>query len=100
MSLVCIWERCPSSSLDITAFSDADWASDPDDRRSIRGYCVLLGTNLVSWCSKKQHTVARSFIEAEYRSLAQVVAEISWIKALLGELRVKEAKVPEVWCDN
>lgn len=39
--------------LHIDCFSDADWASDRDYRRSIIGYCVFLGSNLVSWCSKK-----------------------------------------------
>lgn len=56
--------------LQLTAFSDADWASNPLDRRSTTGFCVFLGSNLVSWCAKKQHTVARSSTEAEYRSLA------------------------------
>ncbi|KAL5554464.1 hypothetical protein UlMin_041865 [Ulmus minor] len=37
----------------LTAFTDADYASSPDDRRSIGGLCVYLGDNLVSWsCSK------------------------------------------------
>ncbi|KAH9741982.1 retrovirus-related pol polyprotein from transposon RE2 [Citrus sinensis] len=37
-----------SSFLLLNAYSDADWGSDPDDRKSIGGYCVFLGNNLVS----------------------------------------------------
>jgi hypothetical protein len=49
-----------SSSFDITAYSDVDWASCPDMRRSTFGYCVFLGDNLVAWLSKRQHTVSQS----------------------------------------
>ena len=40
--------------LTLTAFSDADWGLDLDDRKSVSGYCNYLGDNLVSWSSKKQ----------------------------------------------
>ncbi|KAL1367489.1 hypothetical protein AAHE18_02G055500 [Arachis hypogaea] len=49
----------------IKAYSDSDWAGDPDDRKSTRGFCVFFGSNLVSWSSKKQGVIARSYTEAE-----------------------------------
>ncbi|CAN6726258.1 unnamed protein product [Malus baccata var. baccata] len=62
--------------LDIKAFSDADWASDPNDRRSTTGLIVYLGGNPISWSSKKQQTVSKSSTEAEYRALSSTAAEL------------------------
>jgi hypothetical protein len=46
-----------SYSMLVSAFSDADWAGCPDDRRSTGGFAVFLGSNLVSWSARKQATV-------------------------------------------
>ncbi|XP_040948041.1 secreted RxLR effector protein 161-like [Gossypium hirsutum] len=60
----------------LVCYSDADWASTIEDRRSISGYCVFLGPNPMAWCPKKQSVVSRSSSsEAEYRSLANCVSE-------------------------
>jgi hypothetical protein len=40
-----------SSSMLVSAFTDSDWASDLDDRRSTGGFAVFIGDNLVSWCA-------------------------------------------------
>lgn len=43
--------------------------------------------------------MSRSKREAEYRSLAHLVADI-WISSLLVELKFSLSKPPIVWCDN
>lgn len=63
-----------SKFLKLSALCDADWASNPVDRRYTTGFCIYLGPNLISWISKKQPIVSRSSTEAKYRSLALIVA--------------------------
>ncbi|KAD6796180.1 hypothetical protein E3N88_07076 [Mikania micrantha] len=84
----------------LSAFSDADWAGCPDDRRSTGGFAIYLGSNLVSWSARKQRTVSRSSTESEYKALADTVAELTWLQTLLQELRVRVQSVPTLWCDN
>ncbi|KAJ9568111.1 hypothetical protein OSB04_004077 [Centaurea solstitialis] len=84
----------------LVAYSDADWADCPNTRRSTSGFCVYLGDNLVSWSSKRQHVVSRSSAEAEYRGIANVVAETAWLRNLLLELCCPLSRATVVFCDN
>ncbi|XP_062118212.1 secreted RxLR effector protein 161-like [Humulus lupulus] len=89
-----------SCTLTLQGFTDADWASCPDDRKSTGAYCMYLGLNLVSWSSKKQHVIARSSTELEYHALANAATEMVWLKALLKEMNIPVQRPPIIWCDN
>ncbi|XP_060190859.1 uncharacterized mitochondrial protein AtMg00810-like [Lycium barbarum] len=56
-------------------------------RKSVTGYAVKFGDALVSWKSKNQETVSRSSPEAEFRSMASTVAEITWLTGLFFRVR-------------
>ena len=61
---------------------------------------MFLGDNLVSWSSKRQNTISRSSAEAEYRAVANAVAEASWLRQLLQELHAPLRRAVLVYCDN
>ena len=66
-----------SEKLSVVGYSDADWASSVDDRKSTTGYCFRLNENpgMISWKSRKQGTVALSSCEVEYMGLAAATQE-------------------------
>ncbi|WVZ58080.1 LOW QUALITY PROTEIN: hypothetical protein U9M48_008389 [Paspalum notatum var. saurae] len=86
-----------SSPRTLVVYTDADWAGCPDTRRSTSGYAVFLGDCLVSWSA---NTVSRSGAEAEYRAVANGVAEATWLRRLLLELHQPLQRATVVYCDN
>ena len=82
--------RKSDDTLSVIGYSDADWASNSEDRRSTSGYCFSLSARgpLISWKSKKQPTVALSTCEAEYIALTVAAQEglylIQWLNHFQG----------------
>lgn len=88
------------SDLCLNAFADADWATCPNTRRSVTGFCVYLGQSLISWKSKKQQTVSRNSTEAEYRSMALTTCEMLWLQQLLNDMKITLTAPAKLFCDN
>ena len=86
--------------LTFFAYSDANWAGDPMDMKSISGILVFLGNSPITWFAKKQPTVSRSFTEAEYMALASYAVELCWICMLLKDFVAFLHSPPTLWCDN
>lgn len=90
----------PSDHLSLSGFTDVDWASCLNGRRSTNGYCVFLSDSLVSWLSKKHKAIARSSTEGEYTSLDNLAAKLTWYESLMMEVGFKLTHTPVIWCDN
>ena len=86
--------------LDLIAYTDADWAGDRNSRKSTFGYFTLVGSNLVTWRSKKLKVVALSSAEVEFRGVAKGITEILWFKKLLCELNFLPTEARKLFCDN
>lgn len=72
--------------VEVSAFADADWANDRVDRKSVSGWVAKVNGDVISWASKKQHTVSQSTCEAELYAEAAAVNEILWLRGILTEL--------------
>jgi hypothetical protein len=87
-----------SKEWSLKCYTDAEWASDIDDRKSTCGYVIYLNGNLFVWKSVKQKSVAMSSMEAEVMGLSIGIREVLYWKYLLSELGVYIK--PEVFTDN
>ena len=78
------------------ALSDADWASDEKDWKSISGYCFFFLNSLVSWSS----TVSTSSTESEYYALTNTIKEAIWIRLFLSLTSLPSPIPFPILCDN
>jgi hypothetical protein len=81
--------RSRPGNIKLCAYSDADWATNKDNRRSTSGVMVMMNKSPVIFKSKLQHSVALSTAEAEYVALSLCVQEIVWTTNLLKEMNIR-----------
>ncbi|CAI7780558.1 unnamed protein product [Closterium sp. NIES-53] len=72
--------------LFLTTFSDASYASEPEEMTSVGGFICCVGGGPTAWESKKQVDQVLSSVESEYMALFRAVREIVWQRHLLAEL--------------
>jgi hypothetical protein len=84
----------------LQGYVDADWAGSTMDRKSTIGCCFTLGSAMVSWCSRKQSSVALNTTEAEYIALCVAVREVVWLCKLLAYLFGHDMDSTIIHCDN
>ena len=70
----------------VMGYYDADYTGDCGTRRSTARYFFSLGSGPISWCNKRQPTVALSSTTAKYRSAAMAPQESTWLKQLMADL--------------
>ena len=88
------------SECEVTAYCDADWGGDKEERKSTTGYCTFINNNLITWRTRKQQTVAQSTAEAEFMAIADAVNEVQWLSQLVSEIGVTVKLPMIIYCDN
>ena len=84
------------------AFADVDHASDPIDRKSIRGYVFTIFGSAICFSSTKQRSVAGSTTEAEYIALSLASRQASWTRRLVSSIEgtPTNSAIPLLFGDN
>jgi hypothetical protein len=95
-----VYGKTDEDAIISTGYSDADYAANPDDRKSISGYAFMLGGAVYAWSSKKQTTVATSSTEAEYTALAHATRFAIWSRYLLDEMGYAQKDPTVIHEDN
>jgi hypothetical protein len=68
-------------------YTDADWAGDKVDRKSVSGSVGMFYGGPFSWSSKKQRSVATSSCESEYISSASSAKQGQWVAQFFRDMR-------------
>ena len=84
----------------IVAYSDSNWASDRDTRRSVSGNVIYFGGALVSWRSKSQPCTTLSSSEAEYVALSACICDMQYVRQILESAGVEIELPMTVYVDN
>lgn len=91
------------SNCTLNVYTDASWASDLVDRKSISGFIVFIDNVPIIWNSCKQKCIALSSMEAEYVSLSDSIKELCWLLRIMDNFSVLlnlKIDKPNVFCDN
>ena len=86
--------------VQLTRFSDSDFAGDVDARRSTTGVIFFLGSSPITWQSTKQKVVAQSSCEAKYIAATNAACEGMWLARVLAEAHGSSPSVPTLMVDN
>ncbi len=98
-----VYQRSAESkdnSLVPVGYSDADWASDRDDRKSISAYLFTLAGGPIAWASKKQKSIATSSCEAELYALSLAAIQALYIRRFFEPLRIPTRLPVVIHCDS
>ena len=88
------------SKLQVEGYTDSDFISNPDDRKSTSKYMFICINGIVSWKSFKQSIIVDSIMEAEYVATSDAKKEGFLFKKFVTKLGVMTLDAIPLYCDN
>ncbi|GMF59850.1 unnamed protein product [Phytophthora fragariaefolia] len=89
-----------SKEVTYEVYTDASFACQSKERKSITGYVIQMAGCSISWCSSEQGCVSLSTTEAELIALSEGAKGSEWLWHLLSEMGFKQELPVQVWCDS
>uniref|UniRef100_A0A2N9FFZ3 Reverse transcriptase Ty1/copia-type domain-containing protein n=1 Tax=Fagus sylvatica TaxID=28930 RepID=A0A2N9FFZ3_FAGSY len=91
-----------SDSLEVTGYSNSDFAGCIDSRKSTFGYLFMLVGGEISWKSAKQTIIASSNMEAKFVACFEATVHGLWLRNFISGLRIVNSvsKLLRIYCDN
>ena len=90
----------PELANKLFGYVNADHATDPEDRKTVGGYVLMLNGAAVSWASRKIKVVAISSFESEWYSASICRCKLVVMRRLLEEIGFKQDLPTNVFEDN
>ena len=78
--------KCDDTGLN--GYTDSDYASCKDDRRSITGFCFNVGSGAISWAARRQTCVSTSTTQAELHALSEAAKEAVHLRGIMDSWRI------------
>lgn len=89
------YEKGGSTELEV--YPDASWADDPETRKSVGAFVVLIAGGAVSWRSKQQSLVATSTTEAELTAVSDATKEVIALRSLAADFGIPQLTPTNVY---
>lgn len=97
---LCLVYKADEAAAVLEVYSDADWANDTSDRRSISGCLFKVLGCTIGWITRKQKTVSLSSTEAELNALCNAACHQMWLIRLLKDLGLDSDEPTTFFEDN
>jgi hypothetical protein len=96
-NLQLVYDRYGGS--EFCGWSNSDWASDPDTRRSTTGYVFQINGGSIAWATQKQHTIVLSSMESEYMAISESAKHTVLTIQLLHNLKIEVDLLISIHCN-